>query len=149
MAACLSPLVLLVLLQTFFFAFTSIHTSVAHLCVTPCTYCSMRNRQHLARCFRGDFRWTKRILTTGVALSTCYGVYRISDSMALAVALSGGLVVMRSTVLQWRAMRQTRARWQTASEVVSLVLRSLKDEATRAEPQTRRVVRSQSMSDCG
>ena len=38
-------------------------------------------------------------------------------------------------MLQWHQMRLTRARWKAASDVVSLVLKSLKDEASRAEPQ--------------
>ena len=78
-------------------------------------------------------RWPRRVIAATAALSSGWVAWRCSNSTAIAIATSGGLLLSGSMILQWRALRLTRARWQAASEVVSLVLQSLKSEAR--EPQ--------------
>ena len=86
------------------------------------------------QCGRWLFRFPQKIHSYPRLLFTCFsllvGCYMwfLSSSYLLSLAATASLVVAGAAASKWNAMRRVRHKWAEASNVIALVLHSLKNE---------------------
>ena len=81
------------------------------------------------------FSFSPRLTAVTFAVGSTWFAWRISGSKWLAIVVGGSVAVGVSTCLQWTVLVRTRQRWREASEVVTMVLATLKDDGASSTPR--------------
>lgn len=81
------------------------------------------------------FSFSPRLTAVTFAVGSLWFAWRISGSKWLAIVVGGSVAVGVSTCLQWTVLVRTRQRWREASEVVAMVLATLKDDGACSTPR--------------
>ena len=85
------------------------------------------------RIFRIPNSYPRLLFTSFSLLVGCY-MWFLSSSYLLSLAATASLVIAGTATGKWNAMRRVRHKWAEASNVIALVLQSLKSESPQRLP---------------